>query len=138
MPFAPAYAAAKAGVVMFCRSLQFLNENAAAPVAVRAFCPQFVDTEFVAKSMDELRRAATSTGGGSGPGMMWTPEALVAATGGRLLTVTEAAGACVDHLIDPGSGSDRKQPPSIALLLTTEGPRWWRFGAEGAGRRARL
>jgi len=35
MPFAPVYAAAKAGVVMFCRSLESLTHREGTPVAVR-------------------------------------------------------------------------------------------------------
>jgi 15-hydroxyprostaglandin dehydrogenase (NAD) len=42
MPSAPVYAAAKAGVVNFSRSLGYLAEESA--IRVNAICPELVDT----------------------------------------------------------------------------------------------
>jgi len=146
MPFSPVYAAVKAGVVMFCRSIdEGLRDNWAAPIAVRAFCPQFVETSFVSTVMSDLSRRAAGTPMGThqhGPGChessaktsshspsllaSVSPQELIGSTGGRLLTVIEAADAAVALLIDPGP-SPEPQLPSCALLLTTRGPRWWKF-----------
>ena len=54
-----------------------------------------------------------------------TPTAaeLITATGGRLLSPTEAADACVRELIDKPAELHK----SSALLLTTRGKKWWRF-----------
>ena len=45
MPTAPVYAATKAGVVNFCRSLAYLREEE--NIRVNAICPSFVDTPLV-------------------------------------------------------------------------------------------
>ena len=164
MAFSPVYAAAKAGVVMLCRSLEHLGSaDAARPVTVKAFCPQFVDTAFLRDSVAELQTlTAAQDGGGSGAGSgggggAWDGPALLAATGG-LLGVAEAAAACVEGLVDPhfraasaaitactATADARKESGSkdggrcddcgAALLLTTSGPRWWRFEGQ---RRSRL
>ena len=120
---------------------------------MKAFCPQFVDTALVRDSMRNLADRQHGCGG-------WSPDALVAATGGRLLTVDEAAAACVGHLVDPfvtyrrvaRPGSAHGPPPQVpppppslaaakgrpsaALLLTVEGgARWWQFDGGGGGRK---
>jgi|MDSY01.2.fsa_nt_gb NAD(P)-dependent dehydrogenase (short-subunit alcohol dehydrogenase family) len=65
MPFSPVYAAAKAGVVMLCRSLEGLAFEKTTPVVVRAFCPQFVDTAFVARASEEVMRVHAVRGEGA-------------------------------------------------------------------------
>ena len=141
MPFSPVYAAAKAGVVMFCRSIDEAVSDQ--DIAVRAFCPQFVDTAFVERASGEvarvhqLRGAPPSTSGGPSPlprggrgvGSAPTFDELIEATGGRLLTVGEAGLACVENLVDKPARSHA----STALLLTTRGAKWWSFDG-GAGR----
>lgn len=51
MPGSPVYAAAKAGVVNFTRSLGYLAEEAG--IRVNAICPSFTDTPLVRRSGDE-------------------------------------------------------------------------------------
>jgi 15-hydroxyprostaglandin dehydrogenase (NAD) len=55
MPTSPVYAATKAGVVNFSRSLAYLAEEA--NIRVNAICPTFTETPLIA-SMDPARRAA--------------------------------------------------------------------------------
>lgn len=135
MPFSPVYSAAKAGLVMFCRSMAAAVADQG--IAVRAFCPQFVDTAFVKDSSEELARVhkkrSSSTGGDQqGLGSVPTHDDLVKASGGRLLTVAETALACVENLVDKPPHSHA----STTLLLTTRGVKWWSFdGAAGRQRR---
>ncbi len=51
MPTSPVYAATKAGVVNFCRSLKYLYEEA--NIRVNAICPSFVDTPLVRRDGPE-------------------------------------------------------------------------------------
>jgi NAD(P)-dependent dehydrogenase (short-subunit alcohol dehydrogenase family) len=55
----PVYAAAKAGVVNFSRSLGYLTEES--DIRVNAICPELVDTQMVLdlgeKQLEELRRS---------------------------------------------------------------------------------
>ncbi|HLZ72235.1 MAG TPA: SDR family NAD(P)-dependent oxidoreductase [Dehalococcoidia bacterium] len=59
MPTSPVYAATKAGVINFCRSLKYLYEEA--NIRVNAICPSFVDTPLVQREGPE-RLAALSGG----------------------------------------------------------------------------
>jgi NAD(P)-dependent dehydrogenase (short-subunit alcohol dehydrogenase family) len=49
VPFAPVYAAAKAGVVAFTRALAFLADESA--IRVNAICPEIVDTPMVRRAL---------------------------------------------------------------------------------------
>ena len=70
MPSAPVYAAAKAGVVNFSRSLGYLAEESA--IRVNAICPELVDTPMAhvlgGEQLEELRRS----------GSILTPEDIAA------------------------------------------------------------
>ena len=129
MPFSPIYAAAKAAVIMFSRSLDIVKTKASRQIVVRAFCPQFVDTAFVRSAMEEVSRVHARSSARApivdDGRISNTPTAaeLITATGGRLLSPTEAADACVCELIDKPAELHK----SSALLLTTRGKKWWRF-----------
>jgi NAD(P)-dependent dehydrogenase (short-subunit alcohol dehydrogenase family) len=58
MPASPVYAATKAGVVNFCRSLAYLHEEA--NIRVNAICPSFVDTPLLQRAGAEQTAAMAS------------------------------------------------------------------------------
>src|SRR5690606_256050 len=62
MPTAPVYAASKAGVVNFTRSLAYLAEEA--NIRVNAVCPTFTDTPLVWRSGEERVKEAMEQVGG--------------------------------------------------------------------------
>jgi NAD(P)-dependent dehydrogenase (short-subunit alcohol dehydrogenase family) len=62
MPNSPVYAAAKAGVVNFSRSLAYLAEEA--NIRVNAICPSFVDTPLVRRGGDERMEEMAKLVGG--------------------------------------------------------------------------
>lgn len=62
MPGSPVYAAAKAGVVNFSRSLGYLA--AEANIRVNAICPSFVDTPLVRRGGEELMQEMSKMVGG--------------------------------------------------------------------------
>ncbi len=62
MPGAPVYAATKAGVVNFCRSLGYLALESG--IRVNAICPSFVDTPLVRRNGEErMQEMAQQVGG---------------------------------------------------------------------------
>jgi 15-hydroxyprostaglandin dehydrogenase (NAD) len=62
MPNSPVYAAAKAGVVNFSRSLAYLAEDS--NIRVNAICPSFVDTPLVRRGGDERMEEMAKLVGG--------------------------------------------------------------------------
>ena len=56
MPTAPVYAATKAGVIHFTRSLAYLKDEA--NIRVNAICPSYVDTPLLWRGSEEQRRLA--------------------------------------------------------------------------------
>ena len=61
MPSAPVYAAAKAGVVNFSRSLAYLAEES--NIRVNAICPELVDTRMARALGEEVLEELRTTGG---------------------------------------------------------------------------
>ena len=100
MPFQPAYAAAKAGVVHFTNSCSDLADDSEVPIAVRALCPQFVDTALVRSTMEGLGDDVAT--------------ALIAETGGMLLTTETVAEACMSLITDPTVSSTPTPTPTLA------------------------
>jgi 15-hydroxyprostaglandin dehydrogenase (NAD) len=93
MPSAPVYAAAKAGVVNFSRSLGYLAEESV--IRVNAICPELVDTPMAhvlgGEQLEELRKS----------GDILTPEAIAAgvvelveddARSGEVMQITSSGG----------------------------------------------
>lgn len=66
MAAAPVYAAAKAGVVSFTRSLAYLSEEA--NIRVNAICPELVDTSMALALGEEVLKELRTTGGILSPG----------------------------------------------------------------------
>jgi NAD(P)-dependent dehydrogenase (short-subunit alcohol dehydrogenase family) len=62
MPTSPVYAATKAGVINFTRSLAYLAE--AANIRVNAVCPTFTETPLIASMDPERRKAVEASVGG--------------------------------------------------------------------------
>jgi 15-hydroxyprostaglandin dehydrogenase (NAD) len=87
--FTPVYAATKAGVVNFTRSLAWLGE--AENIRVCAICPNFTDTSMVRSSLDDPSFSAIVA---SQPGGLLTPQRVAEALLYILDTPT-LCGACV-------------------------------------------
>lgn len=114
MPQAPVYSATKAAVVLFSKSLAHLAHTRG--VRVNALCPQFTDTALVSGQFAEVGRAKA--------------EALLAQTGGGLLTVEQVVDAAMELVRD-----DRKAGEALAVMNARGGvaayvpapnPKFWK------------
>ena len=80
MPQAPVYSATKAAVVLYTQSLAHLHKTHG--VGVNALCPQFTDTALVQGQFQAIGEAGA--------------KALLAQTGGELLTVEQVVDAAME------------------------------------------
>eukprot|EP00616_Rhizochromulina_sp_CCMP1243_P003542 CAMPEP_0118997806 /NCGR_PEP_ID=MMETSP1173-20130426/62436_1 /TAXON_ID=1034831 /ORGANISM="Rhizochromulina marina cf, Strain CCMP1243" /LENGTH=274 /DNA_ID=CAMNT_0006949269 /DNA_START=105 /DNA_END=925 /DNA_ORIENTATION=- len=112
LPFQPVYSAVKAAVVMLSRCLAPLAHDPVSPIAVRAFCPQFVDTPFVDASLRAFGAQASK-------------EDLLGLAGGRLLSLSEAASCLVDMVALPEPEARLESP--VLVLTPHRGSLWWSF-----------
>jgi len=107
MPTAPVYAATKAGVIHFTRSLAYLKDEA--NIRVNAICPSYVDTPLLWRGSEEQRRLAAER---------------AAAIGGPLQPERAAQGGLGQVRDDRRAGGGLCPPPSPGLAYPRQHRRW--------------